>query len=59
MDAQKQPRYDLSLMGNADKHNLAVTFLDSLQRFYDDPINRDRFEKWRRATESRSSVAKN
>lgn len=44
--AKCKPKFDLSQMGEADRHNLFSTFLDSVQRFYDDPANRERFEAW-------------
>ena len=48
MGAPKKSRFDLSQIGEADKHNLAATFLEAIQRFYDDPANRERFEKWQK-----------
>lgn len=41
-------RFDLSQMGEADKHNLSATFYEAIQRFFDDPINRKRFEDWKK-----------
>lgn len=43
----KKPRFDLTQIGEADRHNLAVTFLEAVQRFYEDPANLERFEKWK------------
>ena len=45
MEAVKS-RFDLSLMSEADKHNLYSTFLDACLRFYEDPENLKRFEEW-------------
>lgn len=41
-------RFDLSQMGEADKYNLSATFYEAIQRFFDDPINRKRFEDWKK-----------
>lgn len=41
-------RFDLSQMGEADRHNLSATFFESVQRFFDDPTNRERFEHWQK-----------
>lgn len=46
MNGTHKPRFDLSQIGEADRHNLAVTFLDAVQRFYEDPANIARFDKW-------------
>lgn len=46
MDAAAECRFDLSQIGEADRHNLCVTFLEAALRFYDDPANRERFEIW-------------
>ena len=46
MDTARKSRFDLSQIGEADKHNLCATVLESVQRFFDDPVNRERFEKW-------------
>lgn len=47
-----RPCFDLALIGEADKHNLCSTFLEAVQRFYDDPANRDRFERWKEKREA-------
>lgn len=57
MDAPKTSRFDLSQMGKADRHNLSATFYEAIQRFYDDPVNRDRFEKWQEQRKARVSAA--
>ena len=56
MDTLKKSRFDLSLIGDADKHNLCATFLEAIQRFYDDPANRERFERWQAQRKSRVSA---
>jgi len=48
MNDTKKSRFDLSQIGIADKHNLCATFLEAVERFYDDPTNRKRFEEWQR-----------
>ena len=48
MNDTKKSRFDLSQIGSADKHNLCATFLEAVERFYDDPTNRKRFEEWQR-----------
>jgi len=53
MDAPKTSRFDLSQMGEADRHNLSATFFEAVQRFFDDPTNRERFERWQKQRESR------
>lgn len=47
MESEKRRPFDLSSIGEADKRNLCSTFLAAAQRFYDDPANRDRFERWK------------
>lgn len=46
MSDTKKSRFDLTEIGNADRHNLRSTFYDAVKRFYDDPANRKRFEEW-------------
>ena len=48
MSTTNKPRIDLSQVGEADKRNLARTFLEAIERFYEDPVNRERFEKWQK-----------
>lgn len=40
---------DLSQIGEADKRNLCSTFLDAIERFYDDPENVKKFNAWKKA----------
>lgn len=58
MAAPETSRFDLSQIGEADRHNLAATFLEAAQRFFDDPANRDRFEQWQKQQKSRVSAVK-
>lgn len=51
-----KPRFDLSQIGEADRHNLGVTFLDAVQRFYEDPANLERFEKWQAQRQARRAA---
>ncbi len=46
MSETNKPRIDFSQIGQADWNNLASTFLDAIERFYEDPVNRARFEEW-------------
>lgn len=48
MSTTNKPRIDFSQIGQADWNNLASTFLDAVKRFYEDPVNRERFEKWQK-----------
>ena len=57
MDAPRKSRFNLQEIGEADKHNLSATFLDAVQRFFDDPVNRERFKAWREQRKSRVSAA--
>ena len=56
MNAPRRLRFDLSQMGEADRHNLAATFCEAVQRFYDDPENRKRFEDWQRERQAHKTV---
>ena len=49
MSEVNKSRFDLSQIGEADRLNLSATFLDAIQRFYDNPANIERFEAWQRA----------
>lgn len=51
-----KPRFDLSQVGEADRHNLAATFLGAVQRFYEDPANLERFEKWQAQRQARRAA---
>lgn len=53
-----KPRIDFSQIGQADLNNLASTFLDAAKRFYEDPANIERFEKWRAEREKEASNGK-
>lgn len=46
MEAVKTSRFDLSQIGEADRRNLAATFLEAVQRFFEDSANLEKFEKW-------------
>lgn len=48
MSEMNKPRIDVSQIGQADWNNLASTFLKAAERFYEDPANRERFEKWQK-----------
>ena len=37
---------DTNLIPDIDRRNLCSTFLSAIQRFYEDPENRKRFERW-------------
>lgn len=58
MDVPVKSRFDLSQMGEADRHNLAATFSEAAKRFFDDPANRERFERWQEQQKSRISAVK-
>lgn len=49
----ERPQFDLSLIGEADVRNLCSTFLEAIQRFYDDPAN---LEKVNRLIEARKAA---
>ena len=57
MDAAKKQKIDFSQMGEADKRNLCTTCLEAVKRFYDDPTNRDRFERWLQTRRQTRTVA--
>lgn len=57
MDAPGKSRFDLSQISTADKHNLAATFLEAALRFYEDPENLKRFERWQAKKEACASNA--
>lgn len=48
MNEERKPHFNLSQIGEADKHNLCATFLEAIIRFYDDPANREQSERWKR-----------
>lgn len=47
MNGTHKPRFDFSQIGAADRLNLSATFLDGVKRFYEDPANIARYEKWK------------
>ena len=57
MNIPKKPRFDLSQMGEADRHNLSATFYGAVMRFYDDPANRAKFEEWMRQKSRSTNTA--
>ena len=48
---------DLSLIPPADIQNLAATFLDAVNRFYEDPGNEAKFQEWLRQREGQRKQA--
>ena len=58
MSTPNKPRFDLSQIGAADRLNLASTFLEAVQRFYEDPANIAKFEKWQAAREKEAANGK-
>ena len=56
MAPPERPRFDLSQIGEADRQNLASTFLKAVKRFYEDPANLERFEKWQAQRQARSAA---
>ena len=56
MNAPRRLRFDLSQMGEADKHNLAATFCEAVKKFYESPENRKRFEDWQRERQAHKTV---
>ena len=58
MDTPGKSRFDLNQMDEADRHNLSATFFDAVQRFYEDPVNCERFERWQAQRSTRLTAAK-
>lgn len=58
MSGTHKPRIDFSQIGQADWNNLASTLLDAAKRFYEDPANIERFEKWKADKEKEASNGK-
>lgn len=56
MAASGKSRFDLSAIDDADKHNLCATFLKAIQRFYDDPTNRELFDLWQQENQKGCST---
>lgn len=54
--APDKPRIDYSQVSEADWRNLSATFLKAIQRFYEDPTNLDRFEKWQAQRQARRAA---
>lgn len=52
MAARGTSRFDLSEIGAADKRNLFSATFDAVRRFYDDPANREKYERWKHEQES-------
>ena len=42
----RKSRFNFDEMGEADRRNLAATFLKAAEQFYDDPANVERFKQW-------------
>ena len=59
MSEVNKSRFDLSQIGDADRLNLSATFLNAVQRFYEDPANIKRFEAWQRAKNGGGGRVKN
>ena len=47
MDNDKKCRFDLSEIGTADRRILFSATLDAVKRFYDDPVNIEKYERWK------------
>lgn len=58
MNEPTKSRFDLSQIGEADRHNLSATFLEAAQRFFNDPENLMRFKRWQEQRMSPASAAK-
>ena len=57
---ERKAKIDFSQMGEADTRNLCSTCLDAVKRFYDNPVNRERFERWKQTRrQTCSAVAAN
>lgn len=46
---------NMHLMPEADKQNLAITFLDAVKRFYEIPGNREKYQAWLQTKEANKS----
>lgn len=46
MSDHKPVQIDVSQIPKVELNILCATFLDAVQRFYEDPENRRRFEEW-------------
>ena len=47
MDNDKKCRFNLSEIGTADRRILFSSTLDALNRFYADPANIEKYERWK------------
>lgn len=56
MAQSDKPHIDYSQVGEADWLKLSTTFLDAIQRFYEDPANLERFEKWQTKRQARCAA---
>ena len=56
MAQSDKPHIDFSQVGEADWLKLSTTFLDAIQRFYEDPANLERFEKWQAKRQARRAA---
>ena len=56
MTQSDKPRIDFSQVGEADWLKLSTTFLDAIQRFYEDPANLECFEKWQAKRQARRAA---
>lgn len=46
MSARNEVHIEIARIGDADKQNLCSTLLSAIERFYADPVNRERAERW-------------
>ena len=51
MTGTHKPHIDFSQLSQTDWNNLSSTFLSAVERFYEDPANMERFEKWKAGRE--------
>lgn len=58
MNDEYKSRFDFSQIGQAYRNNLASTFLDAVRRFFEDPVNIERFKKWQAEQEKEASNGK-
>lgn len=56
MAPSEKPRIDYSQVSEADWQNLSATFLDAIQRFYEDPANHERFKNWQAQRQARRAA---
>lgn len=53
-DKPRKSRFNFDEMGEADRRNLAATFLKAAEQFYDDPANVERFKQWQAQQKKKS-----